>query len=111
MRPPVASQAVTPRFISRRREPTRAVMWPARRAAVRNSRAKIGPSTATPWSLVLPVVRPPAGRGSPRRTAGYYGEQKHEYQPAGGGLMRAAVLMVNGLQPAFLGAYGCEWVP
>jgi arylsulfatase A-like enzyme len=25
--------------------------------------------------------------------------------------MRAAVLMVNGLQPAFLGAYGCEWVP
>jgi arylsulfatase A-like enzyme len=25
--------------------------------------------------------------------------------------MRAAVLMVNGLQPAYLGAYGCEWVP
>ena len=25
--------------------------------------------------------------------------------------MRAAVLIVNGLQPAYLGAYGCEWVP
>jgi len=25
--------------------------------------------------------------------------------------MRAVVLMVDGLQPAFLGAYGCEWVP
>jgi arylsulfatase len=25
--------------------------------------------------------------------------------------MRAAVLMVNGLQPAYLGAYGCDWVP
>src|SRR5438034_5647671 len=29
----------------------------------------------------------------------------------GGGRMRAAVLIVNGLQPAYLGAYGCEWVP
>jgi arylsulfatase A-like enzyme len=25
--------------------------------------------------------------------------------------MRAAVLMIHGLQPAYVGAYGCEWVP
>src|SRR5262245_41914868 len=46
-----------------------------------------------------------------RPPGGYYGEETIGHQGAYGGRMRAVVLVVHGLQPAYLGAYGCDWVP